>query len=186
MSVTPEHSTPPRAGVRGIHHVGITVGDLDRSLAFYRDLLGMRVIGISVEPVGEIVGMPGASARIADLDAGGGQLLELIDYGSGPGDASRGPDTDASPRGPDTDASPLGPDTVGSCHVSIEVDDLHGALTRLAAAGHRPMGEVTELSLGGVWEGCTIVYMRDPDAVVIELLQRSREGAQDGGARTDG
>jgi catechol 2,3-dioxygenase-like lactoylglutathione lyase family enzyme len=178
VSVTQKHSTPPRAGVRGIHHVGITVGDLDRSLAFYRDLLGMRVIGISVESVGEIVGMPGASARIADLDAGRGQLLELIDYGSGPGDASRDPATDASPRDPDT---------VGSCHVSIEVDDLHGALTRLAAAGHRPMGDVTELSLGGVWEGCRIVYLRDPDAVVIELLQRSREpGDQDGGARTDG
>jgi lactoylglutathione lyase len=165
VSITRQHSTRSRDRVRGIHHVGITVADLDRSLAFYRDLLGMRVIGISVEAVGEIVGLPGASARIADLDAGGGQLLELIDYGTGAGDAS-----------------PRDPDAVGSCHVSIEVDDLTGALERLAGAGHLPMGEVTELSLGGVWEGCTIAYLRDPDGVVIELLQR----AGDSGSPVDG
>jgi catechol 2,3-dioxygenase-like lactoylglutathione lyase family enzyme len=156
VSIARERSAPRRQRVRGIHHVGITVADLDRSLRFYRDLLGMRVIGLSVEAVGSIVGMPGASARIADLDAGGGQLLELIDYGSAP-----------------ADAAPRGPDAVGSCHVSIQVDDLSGALARLASAGHRPMGEVTELSLGGVWEGCTIAYLRDPDGVVIELLERS-------------
>jgi catechol 2,3-dioxygenase-like lactoylglutathione lyase family enzyme len=136
--------------------VGITIANLDRSLSFYRDLLGMRVIGLSVEAVGSIVGMPGASARIADLDAGGGQLLELIDYGNG---------TAA--------ATPQSPDAVGSCHVSIQVDDLNEVLARLASAGHQPMGEVTELSLGGVWEGCTIAYLRDPDGVVIELLERS-------------
>ena len=30
--------------IGGLHHVGITVSDLDRSLAFYRDLLGMEVV----------------------------------------------------------------------------------------------------------------------------------------------
>ena len=147
-----------RRRVRGIHHVGITVADLDRSLDFYRDQLGMRVVGLSVEAVGSIVGLPGASARIADLDAGNGQLLELIDYGT---------------AAPSPEAAPPRPDTVGSCHVSVEVDDLSGALARLASAGQQPMGEVTELSLGGVWEGCTIAYVRDPDGVVIELLERS-------------
>ncbi len=136
VSVAREQNAPTRPNVRGIHHVGITVADLDRSLRFYRDLLGMRVIGVSVEAVGAIVGMPGASARIADLDAGGGQLLELIDYGTG-----------------SADAAPPGPDAVGSCHVSIQLEDLSGALARLASAGHGPMGDVTELSLGGVWRG---------------------------------
>lgn len=156
-SVTRKQRAPWRPRLRGIHHVGITVANLDRSLLFYRDLLGMRVIGLSVEAVGSIVGVPGASARIADLDAGGGQLLELIDYGNAA----------------DSDAAPRGPDAVGSCHVSIEVDDLSEALARLASAGHQPMGEVTELSLGGVWEGCTIAYVRDPDGVVIELIEGS-------------
>ncbi len=164
MSVARQPSAPRRRRVRGIHHVGITVADLDRSLRFYRDLLGMKVIGLSVEAVGSIVGMPGVSARIADLDAGGGQLLELIDYGGAP-----------------ADAAPAGPGAVGSCHVSIQVDDLSGVLAHLASAGHQPMGDVTELSLGGVWEGCTIAYLRDPDGVVLELLERRHEA----GARGD-
>jgi glyoxylase I family protein len=146
-----------REQVRGIHHVGITVGDLDRSLAFYCDLLGMRVIGLSVETVGSIVGLSGASARIADLDPGGGQILELIDYGSGV-----------------VDAPPRAPDAVGSCHVSFEVGDLSAALARLASAGHSTMGDVTELSPGGVWQDCTIAYVRDPDGVIVELLERGR------------
>ena len=29
--------------VRGLDHVSVTVADLGRSLAFYRDLLGLRV-----------------------------------------------------------------------------------------------------------------------------------------------
>jgi catechol 2,3-dioxygenase-like lactoylglutathione lyase family enzyme len=149
-----------REQVRGIHHVGITVGDLDRSLAFYRDLLGMRVIGLSVETVGSIVGLSGASARIADLAAGGGRILELIDYGSGV-----------------VDAPPRGPDAVGSCHVSFEVGDLRAALVRLASAGHSTMGDVTELSPGGVWQDCTIAYLRDPDGVIVELLERGRPTA---------
>jgi catechol 2,3-dioxygenase-like lactoylglutathione lyase family enzyme len=52
---------PGEDGVRRIHHVGITVADLDRSLVFYRDLLGMAVLGRSDdEDVGVIVGLPGA------------------------------------------------------------------------------------------------------------------------------
>lgn len=156
MSVTREQSAPARQRARGIHHVGITVADLDRSLSFYRDLLGMRVMGLSVEAVGSIVGLPGASARIADLDAGRGQILELIDYGTGGGQAP-----------------PHGPDAVGSCHVSIQVGDLRAALASLASAGHSPMGEVTELTLGGVWQDCTIAYVRDPDGMVLELLEHS-------------
>jgi len=149
---------PPRAPaserVRRIHHLGITVADLDRSLAFYRDLLGMRVIGISEgEEVGSIVGVPGATARIADLDAGAGQLLELLDYGAGR-----------------VDAPVPGPDAPGSCHVSFEVRDLDAALARLASAGHPTMGGVTHLSLGGVWQDCMIAYLRDPDGVIVELI----------------
>jgi catechol 2,3-dioxygenase-like lactoylglutathione lyase family enzyme len=165
--------------VSRIHHVGITVADLGRSLAFYRDLLGMRVLGLSeAEKVGAIVGVPGATARIADLDAGGGRLLELLDYGTGPA---------AAPS--------RGPDAAGSCHVSFQVADLHATLARLARAGHPTMGE--PVRLGGragsenvphgapiareVWQDCTVAYVRDPDGVIVELLEHAPgPGAPDG------
>jgi catechol 2,3-dioxygenase-like lactoylglutathione lyase family enzyme len=142
--------------VRRIHHVGITVGQLDRSLAFYRDLLGLDVIGLSDdEDVGAVVGLPGARARIADLDAGDGQIIELLEYGSAKG------------------AVPVhGPDVAGTCHLSLQVGGLGSALSRLAGAGFRPMGEPAELSGGGVWQDCTAVYLRDPDGFIVELIEK--------------
>ena len=169
MSAARRQRVPASERVRRIHHLGITVADLDRALGFYRDLLGMRVIGLSEgEEVGEIVGVPGATARIADLDAGGGQILELLDYGAGGGDAP-----------------PSAPDAAGSCHVSFEVRDLGPALDRLARAGHPTMGGVTHLSLGGVWQDCTIAYLRDPDGVIVELVEHdpAEIGAVVGDAR---
>ena len=68
---------------QGIEHVGLSVADLDRSLAFYRDLLGLKVVRIIEDnpqaKLGEIVGMPGAIARIAHLESAG-SMLELFEY----------------------------------------------------------------------------------------------------------
>jgi catechol 2,3-dioxygenase-like lactoylglutathione lyase family enzyme len=140
--------------VRRIHHVGVTVTELERSLAFYRDLLGFDVIGISEdEDIGAIVGVPGTHARIADLDAGNGQLLELTEFGrAATAEPARGP-------------------SAGSCHLSFQVGDLRSALSRLARAGVTPVGEPVLLGGPGVWQGCTAVYLRDPDHVTIELIE---------------
>ena len=141
--------------VRGIHHVGITVGDLGRSVAFYTDLLGMELLDLSEdEDVAAIVGVPGARVRAADLDAGNGQVLELLKYKT----------AKAQPAVPS-------PDTVGSCHVSFRVSDLSGAIARLARSGVGTMGEVAELTEGKVWTGCTVVYVRDPDGMILELME---------------
>jgi len=155
-----ERPEPDAYRVRRVHHVGITVARLDRSLAFYRDLLGMTVLGLSDdEDVGAIVGITGARVRAADLDAGDGQVLELLEY-----------DSD------NAKSYSHGPDTVGSCHLSLQVGDLSSVLSRLASAGFMPMGEVVALSDGGVWEGCKVVYLRDPDNVIIELIERGPDG----------
>lgn len=146
--------------VRGIHHVGVTVRTLEQSLAFYRDLLGAEVIRISSDvDVATVVGLPGARARIADLDAGPGQVIELLEYST-----SDGPAVGAGR-----------PDTVGSCHVCLQVADLDSTLARLARAGVEPVGEAVELYDEG-WQNCTVVYLRDPDGVIVELLERGRDG----------
>lgn len=139
--------------VVGIHHVGLSVSDLERSLHFYRDLLGLGVIGITgQQEVGSVVGIAGGRARFADLDAGNGQLVELIEYGTG----SEGP--------------PPAPNRAGTPHLSLRVRDLTAVLEELAAAGFPPLGERATLS-DGVWDGCTVVYLRDPDGAIVELLE---------------
>jgi len=146
--------------IRGIHHVGITVADLNRSLAFYRDLLDLRVIEISDdEDVTAIVGMPGARARVADLDTGSGQVLELIEYNSADGSEQV-----------------LSWGTPGTSHLSFRVDDLRSALAHLAVAGVTPLGEPVKLSSGEVWTGSTVACLRDPDGFFVELIERGTDG----------
>ena len=80
---------PAEAGARweitGVRHGGITVSDLDRSLAFYRDLLGLELLWrrLYEEPaILEIVGVPEATGlEIAMLRVPGGEVdVELIEY----------------------------------------------------------------------------------------------------------
>jgi catechol 2,3-dioxygenase-like lactoylglutathione lyase family enzyme len=147
--------------VGGIDHVGITVRNLERSLAFYRDLLGLRVIEISggEEDVGQILGIPGARIKAADLDAGDGRIFELLEYVTAGGEA-----VPQRPNGP------------GCPHVALRVRDIAQVLQRLARAGHNPDGKPTTITGAIAWEGATVVYLRDPDGAVIELIQRPEPG----------
>ena len=145
------------AAAVGIDHVGVTVRSLDRSLAFYRDLLGLRVIELSEEAdISEIVGIRRARVKAADLDTGDGRVFELLEYVS-----AQGSDVQQQSNG------------AGCAHVALRVNDIRAALARLAAAGYHPDGTPTLLTGAKAWEGATVVYLRDPDGAVIELVQRS-------------
>ena len=67
----------------GIDHTAIVVADTDRSLAFYRDQLGLRVAGTSENygPEQEALNnVPGAHLRITTLRAPKGPGIELLEY----------------------------------------------------------------------------------------------------------
>ncbi len=141
--------------IRGIHHTAISTGDLERSLHFYRDLLGFKEILSSAWEVGtevadRITGLPGSSARLVMLQAGNA-CIELFQYASPrpkPGE----------PQRPVCDH--------GITHICLEVTDIEAEYQRLQAAGmpfHCPPQEV-----GG---GIRATYGRDPDGNVIELLE---------------
>ena len=67
-----------------LHHTGYTVSDLDRSVAFYRDLMGLEVIAQQEKQGGylaAIVGYPDAHVKMAHLRApASGHVLELFEY----------------------------------------------------------------------------------------------------------
>lgn len=72
----------------GIDHTAIVVSDTDRSLAFYRDLLGLRVAGesenygVEQEHLNQVFG---ARLRITGLRAGHGPGIEFLEYITPPG-----------------------------------------------------------------------------------------------------
>ena len=72
--------------VRRLDHVSVTTGDIERSLGFYQDLLGIPVTSVgevSGAEVERLTGMPGTRMLIADLDLGDGQVLDLGEIGRG-------------------------------------------------------------------------------------------------------
>jgi len=139
------------------NHVGLTVSDLARSVAFYRDLLGFHVAyergEVTAEYMPRLVGIPGARLKIVGLDIPG-LHLDLIEY--------------IEPKG--SDVASVTPD-VGNLHIGFSVDDLLAAYRHLSAAGvhfkSEPVSPTTGPNKGG-WA----VYFVDPDGVTLEMIQR--------------
>ena len=144
--------------VNAIDHVSVTSADIDRSLAFYRDLLGLslRARGDDLGPDElAITGVQDASARWADLELANGQVIELIQYLAPPG----------TPTRPD-------PNDPGATHISLRVGDIEATYARLHDAGVPVRSEPVTISEPGAWEGVRCFYASDPDGVTVELIQR--------------
>jgi len=72
------------SGIIGFFHTGVTVHDLDRSLSFYRDLLGLEVTmeRVFTEPyIFEIVALPAKAIRVAYVKVPNSPVvIELLEY----------------------------------------------------------------------------------------------------------
>lgn len=137
------------------NHTSFTVSDLDRSIAFYRDALGLEFLRADTrEPAfsERASGIAGAVLKTAFLKAPD-HKLELIQY--------------LSPTGQRLD---LATNNVGCAHIAFEVDDLHVTYRRLKSAGVVFAGEPLQIE-GGPNHGGWMVYLRDPDGITIELQE---------------
>lgn len=137
-------------------HTGITVSNLERSLAFWRDILGFELshrTHQTGELAGEITGVQGAEISLAVLKAPG-HKIELLEY-LAPPDRKH-----LAPR----------PCDVGSVHVALTVDDLDAVLAAIAASGWHVAGKAQTLQ-SGPNAGKRVVYARDPDGTTIEFMQ---------------
>ncbi len=144
-------------------HTGFTVSNLERSLAFWRDVMGFE---LSHRPhqtgdlASEITGVPGAEIEIAVLK-GYGHKIELLEY-LAPDDREH-----LRPR----------PCDVGSVHVAFTVDDLDAVVNTIAASGWQAAGKPQTLQAGPN-AGRRVVYVRDPDGITIEFMQPPPERAK--------
>jgi catechol 2,3-dioxygenase-like lactoylglutathione lyase family enzyme len=156
-----------------LDHVAFAVSDLDRSLVFYRDLLGLEFILRRVwdeEYVRQMVGLPDAVLDIALLKlpgdkgspldengklvpAKGDPMLELIEY--------------RQPRGRAVDSQAYTP---GNAHLGLLVDDMDALCERLRAAGVQFVSPPLTVAAGPN-KGRKAVYLRDPDGIIVQLMQ---------------
>jgi lactoylglutathione lyase len=143
--------------IEGMYHVGFTVSDVERSIEFYRDILGMtlykRQQGTAAY-LSTITGFPDVRLEVALLKAPDGSgMLELLQYVSHPAQA-----TDRATNRP------------GNGHLCFKVPDIHEACEELRQRGVRLISEPAEIT-AGVHKGAYGVYLRDPDGFTIELFQ---------------
>ena len=132
-------------------HLVVGVTDMDRALAFYRDLLGMEVVFetlISGEPFDTVLH---ATRKQEGRVAGGllgGLMVELLSLGSKP--AADKP----ARRG-----------ITGIHNVSLSVTDLDDTHRRITAAGYIPDQDPFEI--GGV----RMFFVKDPDGTAVEFIE---------------
>ena len=144
--------------ILGADHTGITVSNLERSLAFWRDILGFE-LSHTAHQTGEmakaITGVAGAEIKLVVLKAPGGHKIELLQYVAPPGR---------------TKHIDLRPCDVGHVHVALTVYNLEMVLEKIAASGWKAAGKPQTLERGPN-AGKRVVYVRDPDSTTIELMQ---------------
>jgi methylmalonyl-CoA epimerase len=130
--------------IKSIHHIAILVEDIDASLGFWRDILGMEPSRVS--------DIPTEASRIAFLPLGESEI-ELVQ--------STTPDSGLSrfleKRGP------------GMHHLCLEVTDLRGLLARLNAAGVQLINPEPLVSQDG--RLYAFIHPRSASGVLVELYQ---------------
>ena len=127
----------------GFEHVGMTSGNLDQTIGFYCDLLGLKLVLRKLHTQGEL----------AFLDTGSG-MLEVF-----------APDADVA-RSRD-----VPPHEAGMRHMTLAYDDVDAIIAKLEEAGvdvvERPRDAINQQFLK------RLAFVRDPDGILVELVQRA-------------
>ena len=135
-------------------HIGIGVSDLERSLRFYRDLLGFtweHALDVEGEPSDTLLRLRGTRLH-AEYLSRDGVRIELLHF--------------ASPPAPPRPERPL--NQHGLTHLSFRVTDLDAVLQGLRDAGEHILDETIIRFPEWQSAACFIV---DPDGQLIELVQ---------------
>ena len=145
--------------LRAIHHAGLVVRDLDRSIYFYHDILGLPFANeptpwFSGTQLEQGVGVPGATLRQVCFWVGEASTIELIEYGNRP----------------DTSTRPVPNNYMGAAHVCFRVDDVRTKKAELEAKGVTFYTDVNVVDEGPL-AGWRWVYFSDPDGLALEIVE---------------
>lgn len=148
--------------ITGVAHTGVCVPDCEAAVAFYRDVLGLRVLsppyvmaGNAIrDDMGELMADPSMKAAIVGFDGDGDRVLEVIEYLGAPGSDRPGRAALTEP---------------GLSHVGLICEDLDATRAELESRGVRFL-------VSGIAEVARVrtTWFVDPWGVVFILVEKSR------------
>jgi catechol 2,3-dioxygenase-like lactoylglutathione lyase family enzyme len=143
--------------IHGVHHTCITVSNLERSIEFYRDLLGLELVMAeeserSGDDRSKALGVAKAKVKLALLRAGDARV-ELIEY------------VTASGRPYDRNNH-----DVGAMHIAFQVEEIDAVYQRMVGHGVRFTAPPATIPAGPM-KGWRWTYFFDPDGVSLEIIQ---------------
>ena len=142
-----------------VHHLGLTVGDIERSIRFYRDALGMSLVGrrpkVAADYVAQQTGYEDVELSVASFKVtpDSPQSLELVEYLTHTGQASE-----------------TASNQPGISHLCLLVDDFDACYASLTAQGVRFKSPPVTITAGPN-KGGLVAYLFDPDGYMLELFQ---------------
>lgn len=141
-------------GIKELCHSCVVVSNMQRSIKFYRDLLGLEVVlekDIESPNFSKAVNIDNAEAKVCMMKTPeGNAMLELFEYKN----------IESETIG----AKPVSTISIG--HVAFSVDNIEELYIELCSKGVTFLSE-PQLILDGV----KFCYLRDPDGALIELIQ---------------
>jgi glyoxylase I family protein len=130
--------------IAGIHHITLLVADVERSMAFYRNVLGMRLVK-------QTVNEDDAGARhliFGDEEGKPGTLITCLEY-------------------PDLDEGTVGRGSTHHFALAVESEAELAAWRDYLVASGIPATEVMDRT------DFKSVYVRDPDGHIVEIATAS-------------
>ncbi len=143
-----------------LHHVGFSVADLDRAIAFYSEVFGMALESRShIAPI---------DTHLAFLRRGNFRFEIFQKAGSRPVPAHRAaPNTDLAEQGTKHPCF-----SVGDCQRALDIlaarDDVH--IVGVVYKGGEPMVPYTPAAKGGDPRPAAAFFFTDPNGVIVEVL----------------
>ena len=140
--------------MKNIRHTGIVVTDMERSLEFYRDIMGLKPVIDFTEKgqfIDTISNAGGIDLRMVKLIAEDGGMIELLHYVSHP-----------QPNRGENKLYETGP-----THVAFTVDDVDKTYAQWSAKGVTCNSEPVMAPDGKA----KVFFCQDPDGTYLEIVQ---------------
>lgn len=152
---------------KGMSHIAVCVRDLDKSLVFYRDFLGMKV---TLQTTQQMARRPGSQSTDMYRSPHEARTVANVAFEDGP---------DAAPflvltSHPEDAVSgePIKLDQIGISHLSFTVDDVQAVADSLAAHGVPLAGQIQDFTNEqGV---VRTIFVYDPDGILVQFDEGPR------------